>query len=50
MDTLYNVSWGFYIKSVSCIESEQALFHSLLRKHHSYGYRMELFEEFSQKH
>ena len=39
---------GILYQKCSCIESEQALFHSLLRKHHSYGYRMELFEEFSQ--
>ena len=39
---------GILYQKCSCIESEQALFHSLLRKHHCYGYRMELFEEFSQ--
>ena len=39
---------GLLYQKCSCIESEQALFHSLLRKHHSYGYRMELFEEFAQ--
>ncbi len=39
---------GILYQKCSCIESEQALFHSLLRKHHSYGYRMELFEDFSQ--
>lgn len=39
---------GILYQKCSCIESEQALFHSLLRKHHCYGYRMELFEEFSK--